>query len=71
MDILANLLTLTAQIDLPLDNPLVRIVLLVLAIAVVWFVLQFLFKLALRIFVGGCLVIVIIGAILFLLRAAN
>lgn len=42
---------------------------IILAVAVVWVVLRFVLKIAMRIFAIGCLAIVIIGAALFLIQS--
>jgi hypothetical protein len=51
-----------------LADPLLRILLLVLVAAVGWVILRFIFKIAMRVFVIGCLALFILGAVLFILN---
>lgn len=55
-------------IQIPQNNSLIQIVLLILVLVVAWVLLRFVLRLASRIFTLGCLVIVIIGVALFFLR---
>lgn len=50
------------------SDQLVRIGLFILALVVIWMVLRFLLHLAGRIFTLGCLLILGLGAVLFMLR---
>ena len=50
-----------------LADPLLQVLLFVLALAVGWVLLRFIFKIAMRIFVVGCLALFILGAVLFVL----
>lgn len=40
----------------------------ILAIAAIWIVIRFVFKLALRVMVSGCFIILLLGAALFVFR---
>jgi len=51
-----------------LADPLLRILLLVLVAAVGWVILRLIFKIAMRVFVIGCLALFILGAVLFILN---
>jgi hypothetical protein len=53
-----------------LGDPLLQVLLFVLALAVGWVLLRFIFKIAMRIFVVGCLALFILGAVLFVLSFA-
>jgi len=50
-----------------LNNPLIQVLLLVLAIAIGWVILRFILKITTKIFAIGCLAIIVIGAVLFIL----
>jgi hypothetical protein len=50
-----------------LADPLIRVLLLVLAVAVGWVILHLIFRVAMRIFVIGCLALFILGAVLLIL----
>jgi len=50
-----------------LNDPLIQILLLILALGVGWLLIRFIFKLAKRVFMIGCAAIVIVGVILFFL----
>jgi hypothetical protein len=51
-----------------LADPFLRVLLLVLAAAVGWVILRLIFKIAMRVFVIGCLAFFILGAVLFILN---
>ena len=51
-----------------LADPLLQVLLFILAVAVGWVILRFIFKIAMRIFVVGCLAIFIIGVIVLVLN---
>lgn len=55
-------------IQIPQNDSLIQIVLLILALVVAWVLLRFVLRLAARIFTLGCIAIVIIGLALFFLR---
>jgi hypothetical protein len=48
-----------------MPDGLLTILLIILAIAIIWMVIKFLFKLTMRIFSCGCLLILVIGGLLF------
>lgn len=51
-----------------LADPLLRILVLVIAAAIGWVLLRFIFKIAMRVFVIGCLALFMLGAVLFILN---
>ncbi|MGD8456218.1 MAG: hypothetical protein PVF83_07545 [Anaerolineales bacterium] len=51
-----------------LADPLLQVLLVILAVAVGWILLRFIFKIAMRIFMIGCVAIFVIGAILLILN---
>jgi hypothetical protein len=53
-----------------LADPSLKILLFVLAAAVGWVILRLIFKIAMRVFVIGCLALFILGAVLFILNFA-
>lgn len=57
--------------DILPSDPMLRIIFLVVAIGIVWFVLRLVLGLAKRIFTLGCGLIVAFGLILILLRYLN
>ena len=50
-----------------LNDPLMKTVLLILALTVGWLLIRFIFKLAKRVFMIGCIVILLLGGVLILL----
>jgi hypothetical protein len=48
-----------------MPDGLITILLIILAIIIVWMVIKYIFKLTMRIFSCGCLLILVIGALLF------
>lgn len=50
-----------------LNNPLMQVLVFILALAVGWLLIRFIFKLAMRVFVIGCAVILLLGGVLILL----
>jgi hypothetical protein len=50
-----------------LSDPLMKILLFILALAVGWLLIRFIFKLARRVFMIGCAAIVVLGVILIIL----
>ncbi len=48
-----------------MPDGLFSILLIILVVAIIWMVIKFVFKLTARIFSCGCLLILIIGALLF------
>ena len=50
-----------------MPDGLLTILLIILAVAIVWMVVKFVFKLTMRVFSCGCLLIVVIGGLLFFL----
>jgi hypothetical protein len=52
--------------DVPSVNQLIPVILLVLGLGVAWLVVRFVFKLAMRAFVLGCVGIIFLGLLLYL-----
>lgn len=50
---------------MPDTNSIIPIVMLILGLGVAWLVVRFVFKLAMRVFVMGCVGIVILGLIVY------
>jgi hypothetical protein len=50
-----------------LNDPLMQIMVFILALAIGWLLIRFIFKLAKRVFMIGCVAILLLGAILFML----
>ncbi len=57
-------------LQIPTDE-ILRIVLLIAALLVLWAILRFVLRLAMRAFSIGCLLILLLGAGLILLRVLN
>ena len=51
-----------------LTDPLMQVLLFLIIMALGWIILRWIFKIAVRIFVIGCLSIFVIGSVLFILN---
>ncbi len=50
-----------------LSDPLLKVFFLILALAIGWLLIRFIFKLAMRVFMIGCAAILLLGGVLILL----